>query len=55
MSKITRTEDQIDEQLNACADGVDIGSQYPGMSYEEGVQAALLWVTGQSDDPPFEE
>lgn len=26
------------EQLNKAADGINDGSQYPGMSYEDGIQ-----------------
>lgn len=32
--EIKRTDAEIDEQLNKAADGINDGSQYPGMSYE---------------------
>jgi hypothetical protein len=34
---------------------IEEGSKYPGMTYEEGVRAALEWVTGDVDDHPMEE
>lgn len=35
----------------------DGGSEYPGMSYEEGVDEALRWVLGENDNDewPFGE
>ena len=32
----------------------DNGSAVPGMTYEEGVYAALMWVLGHNDDDPTE-
>ena len=29
-------------------------SQYPGMSYEDGIQQFWLWVTGETNEEPFE-
>lgn len=52
---VTRTQAEIDDQANLAAEGMDRGSNYPGMSYEEGVHATLLWVTGQSDERPMED
>lgn len=52
---ITRTETEINEQLDKAQEGVENGSKYSGMSYEEGVKYALEWVTGQSDDKPMED
>lgn len=46
-----RSEDEVDEQMNKASEGIDAGSAYPGMSYEEGVHQALGWVTGQYPDP----
>lgn len=31
------------------------GSKWPGMSYENGVAAALRWVTGNDDTNPLED
>lgn len=52
---IVRTDAEIDEQLNIAADGINDGSQYPGMSYEDGIQAFALWIFGDTDAKPFEE
>jgi len=30
------------------------GSRWPALSYEEGVQAALAWVLGDTDELPIE-
>lgn len=48
-----RPQAEIDEQMNKANDGVNDGSKWPGMSYEEGVEAALMWVCGLSDDEPM--
>lgn len=51
---IVRTDAEIDEQLNIAADGMNDGSKYPGMSYEDGIQAFAYWLFGDTDDKPFE-
>lgn len=50
-----RTEEEVDGQLNLAARGLDHGSRWPGMSYEQGVHAALTWALGWSDDAPMSE
>jgi len=53
---LERTDEEIDDVLNKCAEAADRGkSSWPGMSYEQGVEAALTWATGQSDDNPMDE
>ena len=48
-----RTSD-IREQEARATDSVCEGtSRWPGMTYEEGVQAALLWILAETDDPPM--
>lgn len=49
---IPREEDEIDEQINAA---VESSNRWPGMTYEDGVDAALRWVTGMSDSRPMED
>lgn len=40
-----RTQEEIDEQLNRAAKQADKGgSRYHGMTYEQGVDAALRWL-----------
>lgn len=53
--EIKRTDAEIDEQLNKAADGINDGSQYPSMSYEDGIQAFADWLFGNSNEKPFEE
>jgi hypothetical protein len=53
--QIVRTDAEINEQLNIAADGINEGSKYPGMSYEDGIQQFWLWVTGETNEKPFEE
>ena len=53
--EIKRTDAEINEQLNKAADGINDGSQYPGMSYEDGIQAFADWLFGDSNEKPFEE
>lgn len=53
---IERSNEEIDEALGICIDAEAEGtSQYPGMTYEDGVKAALEWVIGETDEPPFDE
>jgi hypothetical protein len=50
-----KTRAEIDDCLNMAAEQIEDGSKYPGMSYEEGIRAALEWVTGDVDEHPMEE
>jgi hypothetical protein len=50
-----RSREEIEGQAReaiawVAGDSTDVA----GMSYEEGVDAALQWVLGQSDDKPIE-
>lgn len=48
-----RSQGEID---NAIADAEHGGvSKWPGMTYEEGVSAALRWVSGDTDEHPMED
>lgn len=52
---IKPTEDEINDVLNACAESEDNGEPiYPGMSYEQGVKAAIQWLQGDGSNPIFE-
>lgn len=46
------TKDQIQEQADLAMENP---KKFPGMSYSEGVQAALEWVLGITDTPPMED
>ena len=49
------TQDEIDEVLNQCAEAADSGeSKFWGMSYEQGVEAAIRWLT-EGDQNPMAE
>lgn len=50
-----RTEKEIDEQIDRALNVMDTkGTDVPGMSYEEGVEAALRWVLEHEPEPPIE-
>jgi len=48
-------QNKIDEILNDCAEAHESGSNFHGMTYEQGVEAAILWVTGQIKCHPLNE
>lgn len=50
------TTDEIEEQLTKAIEQNHKGaSRWPGMSYEQGVENALRWATGETDDKPMED
>ncbi len=55
MPEIARTDDEVNDQISKADEGQNQGSKFPGMSYEEGVIAALDWITGVNDDAPMDE
>ncbi len=51
---IKRTEEEIDEEINNASDQIEQGgTKWFGMTYEQGVDAALRWVLGHTDDKPM--
>ena len=51
---IVRTDAEIDDVIEKCMASENAGhSLYPGMTYEQGVNEALRWVTGEIDDNPM--
>lgn len=50
-----KKEQQIEELLNDAVEQNDNGSKYPGMSYEDGIIAALSWILGHSKFHPFKD
>lgn len=49
-------EDEMNEQINFTMESVEQGTtRWPGMTYEQGVDAALRWAMGESDEPPMED
>lgn len=55
MRTIVRSDKEIDDVLNKAAEGIEDGSVYPGMSYEQGIQAFADWLFGDTDYEPFDE
>lgn len=55
MRTVVRTDADIDRVLNKASEGIEYGSVYPGMSYEQGIQAFADWLFGYTEDEPFEE
>ena len=50
------TQNQIDEVLNQCSEAADSGrSKFPGMSYEQGVEAAIRWMQGDEKNDPLSD
>jgi len=49
-------EETIEAELDKAVTQIHLGrSKFPGMSYEEGVRAALEWVLGHCDESPMED
>ena len=49
-----KTQDEIDEVLGTVQDSIEFGiARFPGQTYEEGVDHALRWVTGDLDEDPY--
>ncbi len=44
-----RGKEEIQDQIDATHE-----TNYPGMTYAEGVRAALEWILGDADEPPME-
>ena len=54
--QIIRRPEVIDELLNMCAEQEDEGgSKFPGMTYEQGVKAAIDWLTEENGVHPIED
>lgn len=54
MPDCVRSDKEVDRILNWCVEAEDEVSNFPGMSYEQGVQAGIQWITGDTDDSPDE-
>lgn len=49
---VERSQEEIDELLNRCVEAEETGeSAYPGMSYEQGIKAAIEWLVEDLDYP----
>ena len=54
MAELVRTDQEISEVIGWCFEANDNGTYYSGMSYEDGIRAAIDWITGVSDDSPVQ-
>jgi hypothetical protein len=55
MYKIERTDNEIDDLLNACAETKDTqGTKFSGARYEDGIEAAIRWLTDKDADYIYE-
>ena len=52
--RIVRSDDEIDDVLNECAEAEESGSKFSGMSYEDGMMAMFHWLTDASEPGPLE-
>lgn len=52
--EIVRTQQEIDEMVDKANEGLNNGSVYPSMNYEEGVKAMYDWLVGNTEDKPFD-
>ena len=51
---IKRPDEEIHLQLDQASKGVNEGTLYPGMSYEEGIICFWEWLIGEIEEKPFE-
>lgn len=52
--EVVRSDEEVDAVLNiASAQSERGGSAFPGMTYEQGVDEGIRWLTGQHDDVPL--
>ena len=47
--------DEIDDVLIWCFEAMDGPSNFPGMTYEEGVEDAIRWMQGEGARPDSNE
>ncbi|MHA2136204.1 MAG: hypothetical protein ACW99J_20280 [Candidatus Thorarchaeota archaeon] len=54
--EIVRTDEEIREVLEKCMELEESGENpYWGMTYTQGVQFAIDWLTEEGQDHPFDE
>lgn len=54
--QVVRSTEEVDDTLNKAQEQEDEGgSAWPGMTYEQGVVAAIMWLTGVSSEDPMAE
>lgn len=50
-----RTKEEMYEQIDIATEKQESGEGFRGMSYEDGVKAALEWAIGIIDDKPMDD
>ena len=51
---ITRTDKEIDDMLAQCTDAENEDTtNFPEMTYEQGVKAGIRWLTGETECHPI--
>lgn len=54
--EIVRSEEEINNLLNECDEAEEVGqTKFLGMTYEQGIKTAILWLTEQSELNPLED
>jgi hypothetical protein len=55
MFEIVRTEEEFNRVWNWADDGHNMGTRYPGMSYEQGIIDVMNWLCGDDNHAPDED
>ena len=55
MFEVERQSKEIYDLMNWAKEGVDQGTRYPGMSYEQAILDVLMWLDGSSDHNPMDD
>lgn len=55
MYSIKVKDSEIDAVIGACIEADMNGSNFPGMTYEQGVQEALHWIIGVVPNNPLSD
>lgn len=45
------TNDEIDDVIDWCLEAEESGTNYSGMTYEQGVRVAIDWMRGDGENP----
>ena len=54
MYRIVRNDEDIDELLNVVLEHIhETGTKFRGMSYEQGIEAAINWLTDAAYEHPM--
>ena len=48
-----RTEQEVEALIDKVMEQENIGSKFPGMTYEQGIRAMYDWLNGDTDEDPM--